>query len=107
MSALRCAEEQSPVPAIDGEGSVEKTERKRTGVQVGPLLNNGSFKFAIGLDALRRQPAKTEAPKCRLRGAERGPQLFCPHLSSGLKWGGGGTEMKTRTPVMMVPEKFC
>lgn len=78
MSALGCAEEQSPVPAIDGEGCVEKTERKRTGVQVGPLLNNGSFKFAIGQDAPEEAASKDRGPQMQTEGSRKGTSTLLP-----------------------------
>lgn len=78
MSALGCAEEKSPVPAIDGEGCVEKTERERTGVEVRPLLNNGIFKFVIGLDAPEEAASKDGGPQMQTEGNRKGTSALSP-----------------------------
>lgn len=76
MSALGCAEEQGPVPAVDGEGCVEKTERERT--EVRPLLNNGSFKFVIGLDAPEEAASKDGGPQMQTEGTRKGTSTLSP-----------------------------
>lgn len=78
VSALGCAEEQSPAPAVDGEGCVEKIDRERTGVRVGPLLNNGSFKFVIGLDAPEEAASKDGGPQMQTEGNRKGTSTLSP-----------------------------